>query len=52
MRPDIVAKWVANAPLEMLEQHVPDLKPYYAIAIDIGTKDDAARRRTGNCTRR
>ena len=39
MRPDIVAKWVANAPLEMLEQHVANLGKYYAIAIDIGTKD-------------
>ena len=40
VRPDIVAKWVANAPLEMLEQHVPALKAYYAIAIEIGTKDN------------
>jgi enterochelin esterase-like enzyme len=39
VRPDIVAKWVANSPLEMLEQHVADLGKYYAIAIDIGTKD-------------
>jgi enterochelin esterase-like enzyme len=40
VRPDIVAKWVANAPLEMLGQHVPSLKAYYAIAIEIGTKDN------------
>jgi enterochelin esterase-like enzyme len=39
VRPDIVAKWVANAPLEMLEQYASALKTYYAIAIDIGTKD-------------
>jgi S-formylglutathione hydrolase len=39
VRPDIVAKWAANAPLEMLEHYVPNLKAYYAIAIDIGTKD-------------
>jgi S-formylglutathione hydrolase FrmB len=39
VRPDIVAKWAANAPLEMLEHYVPGLKSYYAIAIDIGTKD-------------
>jgi enterochelin esterase-like enzyme len=39
VRPDIVAKWVANAPVEMLEQHAAALKSYYAIAIDIGTKD-------------
>ena len=40
VRPDIVAKWVANAPLEMIEQYVSGLKAYYAIAIDIGTKDN------------
>jgi enterochelin esterase-like enzyme len=39
VRPDIVAKWAANAPLEMLERYAPALKSYYAIAIDIGTKD-------------
>ena len=26
MRPEIVAKWMANAPLEMLEQYAPNLK--------------------------
>jgi enterochelin esterase-like enzyme len=40
VRPDIVAKWKANAPLEMLEQHAAALKTYYAIAIDVGTKDN------------
>lgn len=39
VRPDIVAKWVANSPLEMLEQHADNLKKYYAIAVDIGTSD-------------
>jgi enterochelin esterase-like enzyme len=39
VRPDIVAKWVANSPMEMLEQHVADLGKYYAVAIEIGTKD-------------
>lgn len=39
VRPDIVAKWAANAPLEMIEQHVSSLQMFYAIAIDIGTKD-------------
>src|SRR5262245_3877744 len=28
VRPDIVAKWVANSPLETLEQHVEGLKSY------------------------
>jgi enterochelin esterase-like enzyme len=39
VRPEIVAKWVANAPVEMLERYVSSLKDYYAIAIDIGTGD-------------
>ena len=39
VRPDIVAKWVANSPMEMLEQHVANLGKYYSIAIEIGTKD-------------
>ena len=48
VRPDIVAKWVANAPLEMLEQYVANLGKYYAIGIDIGTKDGLLPR-TRNC---
>jgi enterochelin esterase-like enzyme len=39
VRPDIVAKWVANSPMDMLEQHVANLGKYYAIGIEIGTKD-------------
>jgi S-formylglutathione hydrolase len=39
VRPDIVAKWVANAPLEMIDQYAVNLKKYYAIAIEIGTAD-------------
>jgi hypothetical protein len=39
VRPDIVAKWVANAPLEMLEPYASNLRKYYAVAIDIGTSD-------------
>jgi enterochelin esterase-like enzyme len=39
VRPEIVAKWVANSPLEMLEQNVETLKRYYAIAIEVGTMD-------------
>ena len=39
VRADIVAKWVANAPIEMVSQYVPALNEYYSIAMDIGTKD-------------
>jgi len=39
VRREIAAKWVANAPLALLDQSVPRLKRYHAIAMDIGTKD-------------
>jgi S-formylglutathione hydrolase len=39
VRPEIVAKWVANAPVEMVQQHAPALMRYYAIGLDIGTAD-------------
>ena len=39
VRPDIVAKWVANAPLEMIDHYAENLKKYYAVAIEIGTAD-------------
>jgi enterochelin esterase-like enzyme len=37
--PLIAAKWAANSPLVMVDQYVPGLKMYRAIAIDVGTKD-------------
>lgn len=40
LRPDIVAKWAANAPLAMIDQYIPSLKSYRAIAIDIGLSDN------------
>jgi enterochelin esterase-like enzyme len=40
VRPEIVAKWAANAPLAMVDQYIPSLKMYRAIAIDVGTKDN------------
>jgi enterochelin esterase-like enzyme len=46
-RPDVVAKWAANAPLAFIDQYVGALKRYKAIAIDVGDrdglKDDAAK---------
>jgi S-formylglutathione hydrolase FrmB len=39
IQPAIVAKWVANAPLAMLDQYVVNLKKLHAMAIDIGDKD-------------
>jgi enterochelin esterase-like enzyme len=39
VQPDVIAKWVANAPLDMLAQHVSGLTAQYQIMVDIGTKD-------------
>jgi S-formylglutathione hydrolase FrmB len=39
LRPDVIDKWVANSPIDMVEKHVQALNSLYAIAIDIGTKD-------------
>jgi enterochelin esterase-like enzyme len=39
IQPLIAAKWVTNSPLVMVDQYVPGLKRYQAIAMDVGTKD-------------
>jgi S-formylglutathione hydrolase FrmB len=39
VRPDVIAKWAANAPVGMLDRYGSNLQKYYAIAIDIGTAD-------------
>lgn len=38
-RPEISAKWVANAPLAFIDQYAAGLKHYKSIAIDVGDKD-------------
>jgi enterochelin esterase-like enzyme len=38
-RPDVLAKWAANAPLAFLDQYVADLRRYRAVAIDVGDQD-------------
>jgi enterochelin esterase-like enzyme len=38
-RPEVLAKWAANAPLAMIDQYVSNLRSLRAIAIDVGTKD-------------
>jgi enterochelin esterase-like enzyme len=43
VRPEIVAKWVANAPLEMIDRYAENLKKYYSIGIEVGTKDTLFR---------
>jgi S-formylglutathione hydrolase FrmB len=37
--PAIAAKWAANSPMAMLDQYVPNLKTFKAIALDIGLQD-------------
>ena len=38
-RPDVVAKFAANAPLAFVDQYVDNLRRYRAIAIDVGDQD-------------
>lgn len=38
-RPDVLAKWAANAPLAFVDQYVGSLRQYRAIAIDVGDQD-------------
>lgn len=42
VRPEIVAKWIANSPLAMVDQYVPNLKTYRAFAMDVGDADTLA----------
>jgi enterochelin esterase-like enzyme len=38
-RPDVLAKWAANAPLAFVDQYIGNLRQYKAIAIDVGDQD-------------
>jgi enterochelin esterase-like enzyme len=38
-RPDVLARWAANAPLAFLDQYVANLRQYRAIALDVGDQD-------------
>jgi enterochelin esterase-like enzyme len=35
----VLAKWAANAPLDFVDQYVPALRRYRAIALDVGDQD-------------
>jgi enterochelin esterase-like enzyme len=39
LRPDVLARWTANAPLAFIDQYIPALKRYAAISIDVGDQD-------------
>ena len=38
-RPDILAKWAANAPLAFVDQYIGNLRRYHGISIDVGDED-------------
>ena len=38
-RPEVIAKWTANAPLAFLDQYVHLVREYRAIAMDVGDRD-------------
>jgi enterochelin esterase-like enzyme len=38
-RPEILAKWAANAPLAFIDQYIGNLRRYRAIALDVGDQD-------------
>ena len=42
VRPEIAAKWIANSPLAMVDQYVPNLKKYRAVMLDVGLQDGLA----------
>lgn len=39
VQPSVLARWAANAPLAMVDQYVPNLRRYSAIALDCGDQD-------------
>ena len=38
-RPDVLARWAANAPLAFIDQYIGNLRQYHAIALDVGDQD-------------
>jgi S-formylglutathione hydrolase len=39
VQPAVAARWVANAPLSIIDQYISNLRKLHAIAIDVGDKD-------------
>jgi hypothetical protein len=37
--PAVAAKWIANSPAAMIDQYIPNVKKYKAIAMDVGLQD-------------
>ena len=42
-RPEIVAKWTANAPLAFLDQYAAIVREYPAVGLDVGDRDGLVR---------
>src|ERR1035441_4844803 len=42
-RPEIAAKWAANAPLAMIDQYISYLRRMKAVAMDVGLQDGLGR---------
>jgi S-formylglutathione hydrolase FrmB len=38
-RPEVLARWAANAPLAFVDQYIGELRTYRAIAMDVGDQD-------------
>ena len=38
-KPDVLAKWAANAPLAFVDQYIANLRRYHGISIDVGDQD-------------
>jgi S-formylglutathione hydrolase FrmB len=43
VQPAVAARWVANAPLAIIDQYISNLKKLHAIAIDVGDKDGLSK---------
>jgi S-formylglutathione hydrolase FrmB len=38
-QPDVQAKWIANGPLNFVDQYIGNLRRYHGIAMDVGDQD-------------
>jgi enterochelin esterase-like enzyme len=38
-RPEVLAKWAANAPFAFIDQYIGNLRRYHGIALDVGDQD-------------
>jgi S-formylglutathione hydrolase FrmB len=43
VQPAVAARWVANAPLAIIDQYISNLRKLHAVAIDVGDKDGLSK---------